>query len=268
MNCNTDDASDDWWKGSVIYEIYCRSFFYTNDDGIGDLQGVICKLDYIAPSSGDLNDFSQLLAKAHALGLKIIIDLVLSHTSDQHPWFQESASSTDNLKSDWYVWADRIAVLKDGVIQQLGTPYEIYNDPVNHFVADFMGSPGMNFIECVVFNDKLIIESGSKNYQLAVPCAKAVTDSGLDTVLLGIRPEMLTDPKPHDNSAFVQEVCFDVEVVEPMGADTVAIGKWNDNEVQVRLSPESGEVAGKGFTLQVDTSKAIIFDPRTGQRIH
>jgi multiple sugar transport system ATP-binding protein len=164
--------------------------------------------------------------------------------------------------------ADRIAVLKDGVIQQLGTPYEIYNDPVNHFVADFMGSPGMNFIECVVFNDKLIIESGSKNYQLAVPCAKAVTDSGLDTVLLGIRPEMLTDPKPHDNSAFVQEVCFDVEVVEPMGADTVAIGKWNDNEVQVRLSPESGEVAGKGFTLQVDTSKAIIFDPRTGQRIH
>ena len=66
MNCNTDDASDDWWKGSVIYEIYCRSFFYTNDDGIGDLQGVICKLDYIAPSSGDLNDFSQLLAKAHA----------------------------------------------------------------------------------------------------------------------------------------------------------------------------------------------------------
>jgi hypothetical protein len=53
-----------------------------------------------------------------------------------------------------------------------------------------------------------------------------------------------------------------------MGADTVAIGKWNDNEVQVRLSPESGEVAGKGFTLQVDTSKAIIFDPRTGQRIH
>lgn len=97
------DASDDWWKGSVIYEIYCRSFFDTNDDGIGDLQGVICKLDYIAPSSGDLNDFSQLLAKAHALGLKIIIDLVLSHTSDQHPWFQESASSTDNLKSDWYV---------------------------------------------------------------------------------------------------------------------------------------------------------------------
>ena len=103
MNCNTDDASDDWWKGFVIYEIYCRSFFDTNDDGIGDLQGVICKLDYIAPSSGDLNDFSQLLAKAHALGLKIIIDLVLSHTSDQHPWFQESTSSTDNLKSDWYV---------------------------------------------------------------------------------------------------------------------------------------------------------------------
>ncbi len=163
--------------------------------------------------------------------------------------------------------ADRIAVLKDGVVQQLGTPYEIYNDPANKFVADFMGSPGMNFIECVVLNGNLIVESGNQTFEITVPCSEAIQSSGLDTVLLGIRPEMLTDPKPHHNSSFVQEVVFDVEVTEPMGADTIAIGQWNGVEIQTRLSPETGEVAGNGFALQVDTSKAIVFDPRTGQRI-
>ncbi len=163
--------------------------------------------------------------------------------------------------------ANRIAVLKDGIIQQLGTPYEIYNDPANHFVADFMGSPGMNFVECIVFEDKLVIHSGSQNYQLSVPCSDAINRSGLDSVLLGIRPEMLTDLKPHENNPYIHEVIFDVEVIEPMGGDTIAIGKWNDTELQVRLSPESGEIADKGFKLQVDTSKAIVFDPLTGQRV-
>ena len=163
--------------------------------------------------------------------------------------------------------ANRIAVLKDGIIQQLGTPYEIYNDPANHFVADFMGSPGMNFVECVVFEDKLIIQSGSQNYQLSVPCSDAIKSSGLQSVLLGIRPEMLTDPKPHENNPYIHDILFDVEVIEPMGADTIAIGKWNDTELQVRLSPESGETAGEGFKLQVDTSKAIVFDPRNGERV-
>jgi len=163
--------------------------------------------------------------------------------------------------------ANRIAVLKDGIIQQLGTPYEIYNDPANHFVADFMGSPGMNFVECVVFEDKLIIQSGSQNYQLSVPCSDAIKSSGLESVLLGIRPEMLTDPKPHENNPYIHDILFDVEVTEPMGADTIAIGKWNDTELQVRLSPESGETAGEGLKLQVDTSKAIVFDPRNGERV-
>ena len=163
--------------------------------------------------------------------------------------------------------ADRIAVLKDGEIQQLGTPYEIYNNPVSHFVADFMGSPGMNFVECVVFEDKLIIQSGSQNYQLSVPCSDAIKSSGLESVLLGIRPEMLTDLKPHENNPYIHEVIFDVEVIEPMGGDTIAIGKWNDTELQVRLSPESGETAGEGLKLQVDTSKAIVFDPRNGERV-
>ena len=131
-----------------------------------------------------------------------------------------------------------------------------------------MGSPGMNFIECIVKDQNLIIESGGQKYELIIPCTEALIKSNLDVVLLGIRPEMLTEIQPSvaDNS-FVQKIKFDVEVIEPMGADTVAIGQWNENEVMARLSPESGNSAGKGFELQVDTSKAILFDPNSGLRI-
>ena len=126
-----------WWRGAVIYQVYPRSFCDSNADGIGDLQGVISKLDYISslgvdalwispffkspmkdfgydisdyrdvdPIFGNLKDFDELVAQAKLRGIKIMIDQVLSHTSDQHEWFKESRQSKDNDKSDWYVWAD------------------------------------------------------------------------------------------------------------------------------------------------------------------
>ena len=126
-----------WWRGATIYQIYPRSFLDTNGDGVGDLPGIIQRLDYVAslgveaiwvspffkspmadfgydiadyravdPIFGTLEDFDRLIAKAHALGLKVIIDQVPSHTSDQHAWFEESRQSRDNPKADWYVWAD------------------------------------------------------------------------------------------------------------------------------------------------------------------
>ena len=126
-----------WWRGAVIYQIYPRSFMDANNDGIGDLQGIIAKLPYIKslgvdaiwispffkspmkdfgydisdyrdvdPMFGTMDDFDQLMAKAKLLDIKVIIDQVLSHTSDQHAWFLESKESKDNDKSDWYVWAD------------------------------------------------------------------------------------------------------------------------------------------------------------------
>jgi alpha-glucosidase len=126
-----------WWRGAVIYQIYPRSFLDTNGDGVGDLPGIIERLDYVAslgvdavwiapffkspmadfgydiadycavdPLFGTLDDFDRLLAKAHALGLKVMIDQVLSHTSAEHPWFRESRQSRENPKADWYVWAD------------------------------------------------------------------------------------------------------------------------------------------------------------------
>ena len=127
----------DWWREATIYQIYPRSFLDTNGDGIGDLPGITAKLDYIAalgvdivwispfftspmkdfgydvadycdvdPIFGTLADFETLVQRAHALGLKIMIDQVLSHTAEGHPWFVESRSSRDNPKADWYVWSD------------------------------------------------------------------------------------------------------------------------------------------------------------------
>ena len=126
-----------WWRGAVIYQIYPRSFRDTNGDGIGDLAGIADGLDYIAdlgvdgiwispfftspmkdfgydvadycgidPSFGTFADFDRIIEKAHALGLKVIIDQVYSHTSDEHAWFKESRADRTNPKADWYVWAD------------------------------------------------------------------------------------------------------------------------------------------------------------------
>ncbi len=126
-----------WWRGAVIYQIYPRSFRDTDGDGVGDLPGIVERLDHIAslgvdaiwvspffrspmhdfgydiadqrdvdPMFGTLADFDALLARAHALGLKVMIDQVFSHTAAEHPWFLESRASRDNPKADWYVWAD------------------------------------------------------------------------------------------------------------------------------------------------------------------
>jgi len=128
---------EDWWQGATIYHIYPRSFRDTSGNGIGDLRGIIEKLDYIAglgvdaiwispfvkspmldfgydvsdylsvdPLFGSLEDVRMLLDGAHARGLKVLMDQVLSHTSDQHPWFWESRRSREGDKADWYVWAD------------------------------------------------------------------------------------------------------------------------------------------------------------------
>ncbi|MCU0729547.1 MAG: alpha-amylase family glycosyl hydrolase, partial [Sphingopyxis sp.] len=130
-------AEQPWWRGAVIYQIYPRSFADSNDDGIGDIPGITARLDHIAslgvdaiwvspfftspmldfgydvadfrdvdPIFGTLADFDAMVARAHALGIKVIIDQVYSHTSDQHAWFKESRTSRINPKADWYVWAD------------------------------------------------------------------------------------------------------------------------------------------------------------------
>ena len=127
----------EWWRGGVIYQIYPRSFYDSNGDGIGDLPGITEKLDYVASLGvdgiwlspfftspmndfgydiadyrdvdtifGTLADFDRLVARAHSLGLRVVIDQVYSHSSDRCAWFEQSRRSRDNPKADWYVWAD------------------------------------------------------------------------------------------------------------------------------------------------------------------
>jgi len=139
---DTEDA--EWWRGAVIYQVYVRSFRDSDGDGIGDLKGVLEGLDHIASLgvdavwispiykspqkdfgydvadfrvvdrlAGSMEDFMALLDAAHARGLKLLLDFIPCHTSDEHPWFDESRQSRTNPKADWYVWADR---------QEDGTP--------------------------------------------------------------------------------------------------------------------------------------------------
>ena len=126
-----------WWQSTVIYQVYPRSFQDTDGDGVGDLRGILRRIPYlielgvdaiwispifrspmadfgyditdytdIDPLFGTMQDFDELLAAAHNSGLKILLDLVPNHTSDQHPWFLESRRSRHNPKRDWYLWRD------------------------------------------------------------------------------------------------------------------------------------------------------------------
>ena len=130
-------GADEWWKGAVVYQIYPRSFKDSNGDGFGDLEGIRSKLDYlqalgvdvlwlspiyaspqadngydiadyydIDPMFGTLSDFDRLLEGVHERGMRLVMDLVVNHSSDENPWFVESRSSRDNPKRDWYIWRD------------------------------------------------------------------------------------------------------------------------------------------------------------------
>ncbi|MET3600614.1 alpha-glucosidase family protein [Martelella mangrovi] len=180
----------DWWRGGVIYQIYPRSFQDTTGDGIGDLPGITRRLGYVAelgvnaiwlspffkspmadmgydvsnyrdvdPMFGTLDDFRALVAEAHRLGLKVIIDQVLSHTSDQHDWFKESRKSKDNNKADWFVWAD---AKPDGTapnnwLSIFGGPaWEWDGTRKQYYMHNFLASqPDLNF-HCKAVQDALL----------------------------------------------------------------------------------------------------------------
>lgn len=139
-----------WWRDGIVYQIYPRSFLDTNQNGIGDLIGVIQRLDYLKDLGvdavwlspiylspdvdfgydmsdyreidlryGTMQDFMNLIEEAHHRGIRIILDLVLNHTADNHPWFQESRKSLDNSYRDWYIWRNSG---KGGGSRTIGNP--------------------------------------------------------------------------------------------------------------------------------------------------
>src|SRR5579862_2239641 len=166
-----DAEGHQWWQHAVFYELYPRSFADSNNDGIGDLNGITAKLDYlkdlgvnaiwitpcypspqvdfgydvsdyenIDPMYGTLQDFDRLAGEAHKRGIRIIMDFVMNHTSDQHPWFKESRSSRDNPKRDWYIWRNgkgETATDKGGVPNDRSSSLGSKGQPPNNWQSWF-----------------------------------------------------------------------------------------------------------------------------------
>jgi len=200
----------DWYKDSIIYQLHVRTFYDSNGDGIGDFRGLQQRLDYLKDlgvntiwllpfypsplrddgydiadycavhsSYGVLEDFKSCLAAAHERGIRVIIELVLNHTSDQHPWFQEARSSRDNAKRDWYVWSDTDDRYRNARIIFLDT--ELSNwawDPISksyYWHRFFSHQPDLNFDnpgvrEAIWQVMKFWLEAGVDGFRLdAVP---------------------------------------------------------------------------------------------------
>ncbi|MEL6681805.1 MAG: alpha-amylase family glycosyl hydrolase [Pseudomonadota bacterium] len=196
----------EWWREAVIYQIYPRSFQDDNGDGVGDLKGIIRRLPHIAglgadciwlspiftspqkdmgydvsnytdidPLFGTLDDFDALIARAHDLGLKVITDQVLSHTSDQHPWFQQSRICRENSRADWYVWADPLV---DGSPptnwhSHFGGPaWEFDPQRGQYYLHNFLAAqPDLNFhnpavVEAILETCKFWLDRGLDGFRL------------------------------------------------------------------------------------------------------
>ena len=169
-----------WYKDAIIYQVHVRTFQDSNGDGVGDFQGLEQKLDYLQElgvtaiwlmpffpsplrddgydisdynsvhsSYGTLEDFRKFLASAHDRGIRVVIELVLNHTSDQHPWFQESRSSKDNPRRDWYVWSDTTAKYQEARIIFLDTEKSNWEwDPISksyYWHRFFSHQPDLNY---------------------------------------------------------------------------------------------------------------------------
>jgi alpha-glucosidase len=210
-----------WWRQAVFYQIYPLSFADSNGDGHGDLQGIVSKLDYLSetlgvdaiwispffkspmrdwgydvsdhcdvdPMFGNLADAEQLIAEAHERGLKVIIDYVLNHTSDQHPWFLESSSSKDNPKRDWYVW-------RDGR----------HGGPPNNWVSVFSG-PAWTYHEDTGqwYRHTYLSEQPDLNWrnpevvEAMMGVARFWMDLGVDGFRVDAAHQMMKDPDERDN---------------------------------------------------------------------
>ena len=214
-------SDKDWWRNAVIYQIYPRSFLDSNKDGIGDIKGIISKIDYlkslevdaiwlspvfkspmndmgydvsdyfdIDPLFGNMDDFEQLINICHKNGLKIIIDQVYSHTSDEHPFFKQSKNDKENDKADWYVWAD---AKEDGGPPNNwlsvfgGSAWEWSSKRRQYYLHNFLKSqPDLNFHNIDV-----------QNWVLSV--ADFWLKKGVDGFRLDVANYYFHDPKLRDN---------------------------------------------------------------------
>ncbi|MBX9466620.1 MAG: alpha-glucosidase family protein [Rhizobium sp.] len=247
----------DWWRGAVIYQVYPRSFQDTDGDGIGDIKGIIQRLPYIAslgvdaiwlspfftspqadmgydvsdycdvdPMFGTLADFDRMMTEAKRLGLKVIIDQVISHTSDQHPWFKESRTSRDNAKADWFVWA---AAKPDGTapnnwLSVFGGPaWEWDGVRKQYYMHNFLASqPDLNFHnrevqDAVLDSVKFWLDRGVDGFRL-------------DTVNYYFHDKELRDNPPH--VADSEEAGLDAPDVNPYGMQSHLYDKTQPENIE------------------------------------
>jgi multiple sugar transport system ATP-binding protein len=167
--------------------------------------------------------------------------------------------------------ADRIAVMKDGKLLQLGTPAEIYNNPADMFVAGFMGSPAMNFLHCRVEQSEqglvgsLVCDQQNKHH---IPLPAHLANYAGKSVVVGIRPEQITHVNPSkQGKTLVATLNLKLGVLEPTGPDTIALVSLNDKEISCRLDPDKPAKMGENLDLMFDLSNAVFFDPHNEQRI-
>lgn len=247
----------DWWRGAVIYQVYPRSFQDTDGDGIGDIKGIIQRLPYIAslgvdaiwlspfftspqadmgydvsdycdvdPMFGTLADFDAMMKEAKRLGLKVIIDQVISHTSDQHPWFKESRASRDNPKADWFVWA---AAKPDGTapnnwLSVFGGPaWEWDGVRKQYYMHNFLASqPDLNFHnrevqDAVLDAVKFWLDRGVDGFRL-------------DTVNYYFHDKELRDNPPHVPDS--EEAGLDAPDVNPYGMQSHLYDKTQPENIE------------------------------------
>ncbi|WP_417775589.1 ABC transporter ATP-binding protein [Stutzerimonas xanthomarina] len=161
---------------------------------------------------------------------------------------------------------DKVAVMKDGIVQQFGTPKEIYNNPANLFVASFIGSPPMNFIPLRLTRQadgwRALLESGQDRCELPLNLADGQSLEGRE-VILGIRPEQISVGTEADLPSLRAEV----QVIEPTGPDTMIFVSLNQTKVCCRLAPDAAPNPGESLTLQFEPDKVLLFDAQTGERL-
>ena len=170
--------------------------------------------------------------------------------------------------------ATRIAVLKDGELQQVGSPSEIYNTPANLFVADFMGSPSMNLLEGKVVRNgggaEILLER-KDHPPIILPAPRTSDPSKLTDgakVIFGIRPEAVNDPESIDkNAKSIASFNAHVEIVEPAGSDTFVVTRIAGKEVTARMRADTVVRPGENHDFAFNLDKAVLFDPATTQRI-
>ncbi|KAA8607333.1 alpha-glucosidase [Salipiger aestuarii] len=271
----------DWWRGAVIYQIYPRSFQDSNGDGVGDLLGIANRLPYVAslgvdvvwispffrspmkdfgydvsdycdvdPMFGNLSDFDVLIQSAHAHGLKVLIDLVISHSSVEHPWFQESRSSRDNPKANWYVWAD---AKPDGT-------------PPNNWLSIFGGSAWRwDPTRCQYYLHNFLSEQGDLNFHEPqvqdelLNIARFWLDRGVDGFRLDTVNFYTHDAQLRDNPA------LPIEERNPITAPAVNPYTWQ-NHLYDKTRPENLVFLARLRSLMNDYRAAAVGEIGEDQR--